>query len=346
MARGHKLERWLCRTGAARMVARRYGGRGVIFMLHSVVDDPESYLREPIRCTVRVLELLLRHLRARRIDIVSLDDALRRFSDPNAPRFAVLTFDDGYRDNLTRALPMLERYAAPATIYVTTCLIERTANAWWLGLVEWLKRREWIAVEGYGRRSTRTLPEKVGARIGLTRWVQADDARIAALAEAMAQDGVCCRSLLDQQMLQAEELRRLAAHPLITIGGHTTSHPWLAALPDSEALREITGNRSYLQDLTQQEVAHFAYPFGSALACAGREAALVAAGGFRTAATARHGCVFPGHDEERYALPREGVQWHDDEASLACKSIGARRFLRDLKFGRPWRAPMATMAAP
>ena len=100
-----------------------------------------------------------------------------------------------------------------------------------------------------------------------------------------------------------------------------------------------------LQSLTQQEVAHFAYPFGSALACAEREAALVAAG-FRTAATARHGCVFPGHQEERYALPREGVQWHDDEASLACKSIGARRFLRDFKLGRPWRAPMATMAAP
>ena len=346
MNRGHKVERWLHRTGAARLIAHRYGGRGVIFMLHSVVDDPEPYLREPIRCTVRVLEALLRHLRGHQTELVSLDDALHRFCDPKAPRFAVFTFDDGYRDNLTRALPILERYAAPATIYVTTCLIERTANAWWLGLVEWLKRREWIAVEGYGRRSTRTLAEKVGARIGLTRWVEADEARMAALSRAMAQDRVCCRSLLDQQMLQAEDLRRLGAHPLITIGGHTTSHPWLAALPETEALREITDNRSYLQNLTQQEVAHFAYPFGSALACAEREAALVAAGGFRTAATARHGCVFPGHEEERYALPREGVQWHDDEASLACKSIGARRFLRDFKLGRPWRAPMATMAAP
>jgi peptidoglycan/xylan/chitin deacetylase (PgdA/CDA1 family) len=315
-------------------------------MLHSVVDDAEPYLREPIRCTVRVVEVLLRHLRARKIEILSLDDALCRFADPKAPRFAVFTFDDGYRDNLTRALPILERYAAPATIYVTTCLIERTANAWWLGLVEWLKRREWIALDGYGRRSTHTLAEKVGARIGLARWVEADEARIAALSRAMAEDRVCCRSLLDQQMLQAEELRDLGNPPLITIGGHTTSHPWLAALSETEALREITENRSYLQSLTQQEVAHFAYPFGSALACTEREAALAAAGGFQTAATARPGCVFPGHEAERYALPREGVQWHDDEASLACKSIGTRRFLRDLKLGRPWRAPMATMAAP
>jgi peptidoglycan/xylan/chitin deacetylase (PgdA/CDA1 family) len=310
-----------------------------------VVDDAEPYLREPIRCTVGVLELLLRHLRAHQIEVVRLDEAFCRFADPNAPRFAVLTFDDGYRDNLTRALPILERYAAPATIYVATCLIERTANAWWLGLVEWLKRREWIAVEGYGRRGTRTLAEKVGARIDLTSWVQADATRVAALSRAMAQDDVSCRSLLDQQMLDAEELRRIADHPLITIGGHTTSHPWLAALSDAEAWREITENRAYLQNLTQQEVAHFAYPFGSALACAEREAAMVAAAGFRTAATARHGCIFSGHDEERYALPREGVQWHDNAASIACKSIGARRLLRDLKLGRPWRAPVATMAA-
>jgi peptidoglycan/xylan/chitin deacetylase (PgdA/CDA1 family) len=346
MRSGHRLERWLQRTRAVRMIARRYGGRGVIFMLHSVVDDPEPHLRDPIRCTVGVLETLLRLLRVRGIEVANLDDALRRFSDPTAPRFAVLTFDDGYRDNLTHALPMLERYAAPATIYVTTGLIERTADAWWLGLVEWLKRRERIAVEGYGGSSTRTLAEKVAARIGLTRWVQADATRAAALAEAMAQDGVCCRSLLDQQMLRVEEVRRLAAHPLITIGGHTTSHRPLAALSETEARREIAENRAYLQDLTGQDVAHFAYPFGCARACAEREAALVAAGGFRTAATARHGCIFPGHNRERYALPREGVQWHDDEASLVCKSVGARRFLRDLKLGRPWRAPMATMAMP
>ena len=182
------------------------------------------------------------------------------------------------------------------------------------------------------------------ARIGLTRWVEADEARLPHCRERWRRIA-CCRSLLDQQMLQAEELRRLGGHPLITIGGHTTSHPWLAALSETRRCGR-SPTIAHLQSLTQQEVAHFAYPFGSALACAEREAALVAAGGFRTAATARPGCVFPGHEEERYALPREGVQWHDDEASLACKSIGARRFLRDLKLGRPWRAPMATMAAP
>src|SRR5262245_29255477 len=40
---------------------------------------------------------------------------------------ACLTFDDGYRDNLTTLLPILEQHNVPATIFVTTGFIDRTA---------------------------------------------------------------------------------------------------------------------------------------------------------------------------------------------------------------------------
>ena len=46
------------------------------------------------------------------------------------------------------------------------------------------KRREWIAVDGYGGAARVRWLEKVRARIGLTRWVEADEARIAALSRA------------------------------------------------------------------------------------------------------------------------------------------------------------------
>lgn len=339
------LVRHLYRSGAYRWVGHRYGGCGVIFMLHSVVDDADVYLREPMRCTVEVLDRVMRQLDALEIEIVALDTALRWLGDCSAPRFAVLTFDDGYRDNASRAVPILEKYAAPATIYVTTSFIERTGEAWWLGLVEWLKRRERITVEGFGIHSTATVAEKISARIKLSAWVQGDAGRLDALGQAMKADGLDSRPLVDQQALTRDELRRLAKHPLITIGGHTTSHPWLASLSTEEACREIAENRSYLQDLTQQEVAHFAYPYGSPVACAEREATLVAEAGFRSAVTSRHGCIFGAHRNHQFALPREGMQWYDDEASIACKSAGVHRFLRDLKMKRPWRPPVATMMA-
>jgi hypothetical protein len=50
------FERFLYRSGAYRLVSRRYAGSGTIFMLHSVVDDASSYLNEPTRCTVVVLD--------------------------------------------------------------------------------------------------------------------------------------------------------------------------------------------------------------------------------------------------------------------------------------------------
>ena len=45
--------------------------------------------------------------------------------------FAALTADDAYRDNLTEALPVLEKHGAPLTIYVAPALIDGTADLWW-----------------------------------------------------------------------------------------------------------------------------------------------------------------------------------------------------------------------
>ena len=338
------LERSLYWSGAYRLIGRRYAGNGVIFMMHSVVERADGYLGEPIRCTVSVFERLLRYLRDQDINVLSIEASLARLGDPDAKPFAVLTFDDGYRDNLTHALPILERYAAPATVFVTTCMIERLSDLWWVGLVDWLKRQERISVDGFGARDVATIEAKIATRISLTTWIQGDLERLARLQAAMVADGVDVGALVDLEALSHEELRRLAAHPLITIGGHTTHHPWLASLSTDEARREILENRRYLQELLQQEVAHFAYPYGSPVACGEREATLVAEAGFRSAVTCRHGCVFPVHADHRFALPREGVHWFENEASIACKRVGWQRLLGDLKRRRPWRSPVATMA--
>ena len=325
------------------LVSRRYAGNGVIFMLHSVVEDASDYLGEPIRCTVSVFEQLLRYLKARKVEIVTLNEAMTRLDDPQAGRFAVLTFDDGYRDNLTRVLPLLERYDVPATIYVPTGAIERTLDAWWIGLVNWLKRKDEVTVEGFGKASTLSEAEKIRTRIKITCWVDGDPERVQVLLRTMANDRVDIRSLIDQEALSAEELRELAKNARITIGGHTTSHPWLAALPVDEARREIADNRRYLQDLIQCEVAHFAYPFGTPAACGDRETELVAEAGFLTAVTCRHGCVFPAHGDRRFELPREGVHWYEDIASIACKSVGGQRLFQDLKQRQFGNKPVATM---
>jgi hypothetical protein len=120
-------------TGASSALALRYRGRGAIFALHSVVDDSASHPDETLRCPVSRLEAALRWLEHRGVDFVSLDQAMQRLGRPRDAPFAVFTFDDGYADNLTRALPIMQRFNAPFTVYVTTGMITRTIDAWWFG---------------------------------------------------------------------------------------------------------------------------------------------------------------------------------------------------------------------
>jgi peptidoglycan/xylan/chitin deacetylase (PgdA/CDA1 family) len=343
MEKKRLLEWGVFRTNLYRRIARRYSGVGIVCMFHTISDNGEFCPGGQMRCGVKVLDILLRYVCRRGIDVVTMDEALNQLDNRSGGRFAVVTFDDGYKDNLTLALPILERYGAPATIYVTTCMIERTEGAWWVGLAEWLKRREHIAVEGFGGRETRTLAEKSVARSELKAWLTADIARLDPLRRAMRADGIDEPSILNREALTRNELRSLATHPLITIGGHTTSHPWLARLSEDQARREIAENRNYLQDLTQGEVAHFAYPYGGPVACNEREARLVAEAGFRSAVTTRRGCIFPAHSEYRYALPREPIDWDDTEARIICKDAGFHPWARNLKLKRPWGSPVVTM---
>lgn len=58
----------------------------------------------------------------------TMSDLVRRWQAGNLPpKSMAITFDDGYQDNLTNALPVLQRYRIPATIYV---VVERHDNDW------------------------------------------------------------------------------------------------------------------------------------------------------------------------------------------------------------------------
>lgn len=113
-------------------------------MLHSVVDDGTFYPDASLRCPVTKLEWALRWLKAQGLEFVSLDEVVERLSGPPAPAFAAFTFDDGFADNLTHALPVMERFGAPFTVYVTTGMVTRQIHAWWLALAALVRSQEWI----------------------------------------------------------------------------------------------------------------------------------------------------------------------------------------------------------
>jgi peptidoglycan/xylan/chitin deacetylase (PgdA/CDA1 family) len=326
------------RTGLSRLVAARYRGCGIIFALHSVVEDDAIHPDDSLRCPTGQLEQVLQWLRKQRVEFVSLDEAVRRLKAPQAGRFATFTFDDGYADNLTRALPIMQRFDAPFTVYVTSGMITRQIDAWWFGLAELVRRQDRIELPGLGRFFCQNLASKKRTYRAIEAAVHADFAVLPHVRSAIAANRIDCSALVDRQGLTEAQLRCLARHPLVTIGGHTTTHRNLAQASSATVHWEMAENRKYLQGTTDTPVAHFAYPFGHARACGSREAEISQQVGFRTAVTTRLGALFPEHADHLHALPRVHLAGDDTPSTLRCKVDGVLRAIHSR-----WGDPVARM---
>ena len=311
------------RSGLAAPLRRRFGGCGVILCLHEIQEDTAAELETG--CRPPFLAEIVDGLRREGWELVGLDEAIRRLAGGEAARpFAVLTFDDGYRDNLTRALPVLDRLQAPFTVYVPTGAITRELYAWWLALRALIRSHDELTIECMGERfSCANLADKVAALRAVARWVGRDFSRSFDLAPTFAAYGISLEALADAYFLNENDLRALARHPLVTIGAHTTSHAALATLEADKARAEMAENKSFLEGLLGREVAHFAYPYGAADAgYGGREAKLARETGFASAVRLQNRPVFPVHRDNPHGLPRVSVKPGETLAGLYYRASG------------------------
>jgi peptidoglycan/xylan/chitin deacetylase (PgdA/CDA1 family) len=324
-------------SGLSRALGIRYRGYGVIFALHSVVADDAFFPDQSLRCPLGTLERSLRCLKKQGVEFVTLDDVVNRleYRGIKGKRpFAAFTFDDGYADNLTRALPIMEKYAAPFTLYATTGMITREIDGWWFGLAQLIRSQQRIKVAGLGQFDCEDPPSKRRVYARVETAVHRNFDLLPALHEAIKTGNIKIDALVDREALTEQQLRMLSYHPLVTIGGHTTTHKNLARSPVETARAEMAHNRTYLEKLSGKPVLHFAYPFGHAGACGDREAKISRSVGFHTSVTTRAGMLFPAHRDHLHALPRICLEWGENESTLHCKLNGLSRVINS-RLGNP-----------
>ena len=299
-------------AGLMPVFRRLFAGRALIVMFHEIQQDFRSELMTGT--SVDLFQHCLGWLQRHGWKIVSLDECLHALArhEPNAPRYAVITFDDGYRDVRSVALPFLEQNKAPFTVYVPTDAPTRALKPWWLGLREIFRREDQVTIDPMDAKFD--CPDFLSKRAGLkavTQWVHEDYRRVALLEHAFRRYGISLSALNDAYFLDEGELLALSRHPLASIGGHTTSHAALATLDLSSARAELEDNRKYLQSLLELPVRHLAYPYGGPGACGPREWRLAEQAGFSTAVTTRKGHLGDG-SLNRFGLPRIGVGCHSE----------------------------------
>jgi len=289
------------------------GGVGAILTLHHV-RPPRPDRFQPNRLlevSPGFLTRVIKALRRSDLDLVSLDEMHRRMVEGDfSRRSACLTFDDGYRDTLQWAYPILKEAGVPFAIYIPTSFPDRLGELWWLVLEAVIARNDRIGLVIGGRDrkfDCRTVAEKRALFDELYWWLRSRPME-AELREAVrnlaAFYHVDIAAFCSELCMSWRELAELATDPLVTHRAHTVTHPTLAKLTKDNARSEMDLSRSVIEAALAVRPQHLSYPFGDRTSAGAREFEIAAELGFKTAVTTRPGVLFPEHAQRLMALPR------------------------------------------
>jgi len=312
------------KSGLGNLLAPLTRGLGVILTLHRV-RGPSGRGFSPnniLEITPDFLDVALACLKSLGYELVTLTEAVARLRTGRGRKpFAALTFDDGYRDNLTEALPVLEHHSAPMTLFVTPGFAERSTRLWWIELEEALRRLEHVRIERAEfsfEALARNDDEKARAFEALY-WRLRDMpevGRLAVVSDLSEEARVNAYALVDRLCLDWDGVAQMARHPLVAIGAHTLTHPVLARCDEARMRDEMAGSREAIRRRLGVTPAHLSYPFGDRQSAGLREFETAAELGFAGAVTTRPGVLFSAHARHLHALPRISMNGLFQDARL------------------------------
>ncbi|AMJ59562.1 polysaccharide deacetylase family protein [Bosea sp. PAMC 26642] len=310
-------------------------GLGVILTLHQVRPE-RAFGFQPNRLleiTPDFLDTVLRLIRAEGYDLVSLDEAASRLANPRQGRFFVaLTFDDGYRDTLDHAWPVLAKYDAPWTMFVTTGFADHSARLWWIELEEAIRALPEIAVElpsgrFFARSGTDVEKQQAFEKLYWRLRAEPEAILLSTISDLACQAGIDGPGITERECLPWGTLRALSGAPGVTIGAHTLTHPMLARHDDAFARAEIANSKARIEAELGIPVRHFCYPVGDPTSAGPREFALAREAGFAAAVTTRPGHLFAAHASHLHALPRVSLNGHQQTEEAARALLSGLPFL-------------------
>jgi len=265
-------------------------------------------------------------LLARATNVVGLEQALGdlRAGRPLPPRAVALTFDDGYRDNLLGAVPVLRRLGLPATVFLVPGFLSHKVHAWWERLSWALRNARADAVECDATLLPLTgTQDRARALDVLEASLKRDDLevrheRLERFVEALSPEGELQPGELFLDWDEARELVRAG----IAVGSHTMDHAILARESATAQHQDLRESRELLERELGVAVSTLAYPNGQAGDYDAVTVEAARAGGYSYAVTTR------GRVSTAATAPYEISRWVvSPERPAARLVVGAVRSL-------------------
>jgi peptidoglycan/xylan/chitin deacetylase (PgdA/CDA1 family) len=299
-------------------LTRRYRrtDSAIILRYHSVGGADESVpihidpsLCVPASAFARQMRFIRQHYTP--VSLTQLFEAIQE--QRPFPRGAVaITFDDGYRDNYSQALPILQEYGLPATFYITAGCVEARDILWTSKL-----RYYFMAT----RQPTLHLRQPTSQNLDLSSPAarQASYAQTVALIKSVGRQRggdevfqeveaalqVTNLDPLKNSMLSWPEIEAMSRAGML-IGAHTLTHPNLPGLPPEAAEAEVAGSKTLIEERLKISVDHFAYPNGRGVSHFNDTVKeIVRQAGFLTSVTSISGPVC--RTDDLFTLRRLGV---------------------------------------
>lgn len=247
--------------------------RLLILCYHGISLDDEHEWDAQFYMSPADFEQRLELLAAGGYAVLPLGTALEQlYAGTLGPRSVCLTFDDGLFDFKERAMPLLERYRFPATVYLTTYYSDFNRPVFnpFVKYVMWKSRRGLVdASRLLGGDTTWDLSTETGrqaALVTLVRYARERNMSAAAkdslAAEVAALLDVDYQALIDRRVLHlltGDEVAALAARG-VDFQLHTHRH---CNPRDQEGLaREIIDNRRRMEAILGATPVDFCYPSG------------------------------------------------------------------------------------
>lgn len=232
-----------------------------ILIFHRVFPATDPLFPEvpDANCFAEILAWLKRSF-----NVLPLAHAVKALKAGRLPaRAAAITFDDGYEDNYSVALPLLQQHALNATFFVSTGFLDG-GRMWNDTVIESVRRAAAESIDlsslGLGAFLLRSPLEKRQAIDSILPRL-----KYLPLAERLSRvnevASICAASLPNKLMMSSDQVGRLHAAGM-QVGAHTVNHPILASIDSAVAKKEICDGKCRLEEIVKAPVTLFAYPNG------------------------------------------------------------------------------------
>lgn len=203
-------------------------------------------------------------------NVVSLDDYYeQRFSKD---RFNIcLHFDDGYANNHSHVLPLLDQYRMPAAFFITA-IREAGYDILWndfLGILSRYGPKELVFRQELFQKRRGLFNRYVSLSRGIGLWEmlrsEGFDAKAALMNNLYPLAPFREKASDEEYWLQMDsgQIKELASSPWVTIGAHGYYHNDLAKMAVADAETEMLECRRWLEGITGKPVKAFAFPYGT-----------------------------------------------------------------------------------